>query len=310
MVKVSLIIATYNRSRSLLRMLESLPAQTLDRSLFEVIVVDNNSTDDTRTVVEQFAAAHTDLRLVYHFESQQGLSPARNSGIRRSQGGYVVIIDDDETINPEFLSAYYYLFEHFHDAEAAGGRIVAQFETPEPPRWMSHYTERVLAGILDLGPHIRPFTGNAYPGGGNIGFRRSTLDRYGLFDPALGRQGSQLLGGEEKDLIGRIRAGGGTVYYLPNAVIWHYIPPERLTRSYFDRVTYMVGVSERTRTLSNGSYANRLIAEAVKWCGTLVLWIGYLLRFQPVKGNWLVRMRWNVTRGLLGYAVPVKSDKR
>ncbi|MBQ4279838.1 MAG: glycosyltransferase [Rikenellaceae bacterium] len=302
MVKVSLVIATYNRSRSLLRTLGSLPAQTLDRSLFEVVVVDNNSSDDTREVVGRFAADHPDLRLVYRFEREQGLSPARNSGIAASQGGYIVIIDDDETVNPGFLSSYYYLFENFPDAAAAGGRIVARFETAHPPRWMSHYTERVIAGILDLGPRIRPFTGKAYPGGGNIGFRRSAFDRYGLFDPSLGRRGALLLGGEEKELVGRIRAAGEQVYYVPGAVIYHYIPAERLTKAYFDKVTYMVGVSERTRTKAQGTgaFAGRVLAECVKWAATLVLLAGYTLRFRPAKGWYLVRMRRNVSRGLMG----------
>ena len=90
-------------------------------------------------------------------------------------------------------------------------------------------------------------------------------------------------------------------YYLPNAILYHLIPPKKLTQDYFDRLTYGIGVSERCRTLqiSKQKYHKRLLKEAVKWGGTLVLWTGFALKGQLAKGNKLVAFRKNVTRGLL-----------
>ena len=91
-------------------------------------------------------------------------------------------------------------------------------------------------------------------------------------------------------------------YYLPTAILYHIIPPQKLTQDYFDRLTHGIGVSERYRTqqISKKKYRKRLLLEAYKWCGTLALWCSFVLKGQPAKGNKLVQFRRNVTRGLLG----------
>lgn len=300
-IELSLIIATYNRGERLCVTLDSLEGQTLPPQRWEVIVVNNNSADDTAERFAAWSAAHpqVDARMVH--EPRQGVSSARNRGIEESRGEYIVVIDDDEVVVPEFLEQYYDLFKERPEITAAGGRILPRFES-RPPRWMSKYTERAIAGTLDLGDEVADFPEGKFFGGGNHGFRRSVAERYGGYDPALGRTGAALLAGEEKEFYLRIRKGGERVVYLPDAVIYHLINPERLTRSYFARLCRNLGRSERLRTLSvsKSKYGGRLAVEAVKWCGAAVIACGYTLAGRPSRGGYLLLMRWQITRGLLG----------
>lgn len=300
MVKLSLIIATYNRGERLPVALSALLRQTLPAELWEVVVVDNNSPDDTQQVFAAFAGEHPEINLRIVKETMQGVSHARNRGIRESRGEYIVVIDDDEEANEGFLQQYHDLFENYPDVMAAGGRIIAKYES-EPPKWLSPRTERPIAGTVDFGSRIGPIPEGKFFGGGNHGARRVMFERYGLYNTELGRTGSDLLAGEEKELYSRFKAAGAKMYYLPDAVIYHLVEPERLTTEYFRRLCYRIGRSERVRTLgvSRGAYLKRLFMEAVKWCGAAVLALGYLLRLQPSKGKYLLVMRTRITKGLL-----------
>ena len=123
MVLASLIIATYNGARKLPATLASLAQQTLDRELWEAVIVNNNSTDNTSEVVEEFAKSHPELNIRLVFEPQQGLSFARNRGIDEAAGEYLIIIDDDEIACPELLAEYYeFLDTHPHVVAAEIGR--------------------------------------------------------------------------------------------------------------------------------------------------------------------------------------------
>ena len=243
--RLSLVIATYNRGAKLCTTLDSLLMQTLPQEQWEVVVVNNNSTDDTAARFADYVAAHPQLDARMVLETEQGVSAARNRGIAESRGEYIVVIDDDERVVPEFLERYYSLFESHPEVGAAGGRILPGFESV-PPRWMSKYTERTIAGTLDLGDRMREFPEGKFFGGGNHGYRRAVVGRYGGYDTSLGRTGGVLLAGEEKEFYGRLRAGGERIVYLPDAVIYHLVEPERLTRGYFVKLCRNIGRSEDT----------------------------------------------------------------
>ncbi len=298
-MKISIIIATYNRGHELMRTLASLLSQSLPAQEWEAVVTDNNCTDDTQALFARFCEEHPGYNLRLLTESRQGLSPARNRAIGASRGACIAVIDDDEVVNADFARAYVEFFDSHPEVEVCGGKIVPRYECPVPA-WLSPYAERPIAGPLDMGDTPRPFRGGRYPGGGNMAVRRSALERAGLFNPELGRTGSNPTGGEEKDLVRRITASSTPAWYVPGAVIWHLIPPAKLTADYFDRLTLGVGRSERVRSKSEGSYGRRLAAELVKWGGTLVLAAGYWLRGQTPKGAALIRMRRRITAGLLG----------
>ncbi len=296
---LSVILCTYNRERYLYNVLHSLAVGTCRD--YEIVLVNNNSTDGTEAECRRFQADHPDVAFRYCIESQQGLSYARNRGIRESQGEVLVYVDDDALVNPEYLQTYADFFRQHPEAMAAGGPILPQYDGCEEPLWMSHYTRQLVTGKLDLGSREREFPNGAFPGGGNAAYRKEVFDQVGLFNVELGRKGNSLIGAEEKDLFDKMTSRGIRFYYLPTAILYHLIPPKKLTDDYFNRLTYSIGVSERyrTRQIGTGKYLGRLWKEAVKWGGTLALWTGFALKGQLAKGNKLVVFRRNVTRGLL-----------
>ena len=296
---LSVILCTYNRERYLYNVLHSLAAGTCHD--YEIVLVNNNSTDGTEAECRRFQADHPDVAFRYCIESQQGLSYARNRGIQESQGEVLVYVDDDALVNPEYLQTYADFFRQHPEAMAAGGPILPQYDGCEEPLWMSHYTRQLVTGKLDLGSREREFPNGAFPGGGNAAYRKEVFDQVGLFNVELGRKGNSLIGAEEKDLFDKMTSRGIRFYYLPTAILYHLIPPKKLTDDYFNRLTYSIGVSERyrTRQIGTGKYLGRLWKETVKWGGTLALWTGFALKGQLAKGSKLVAFRRNVTRGLL-----------
>lgn len=222
---LSVIICTYNRDRYIYNVLESLAKNDYPKDDYEIVVVDNNCTDNTAGEINRF--------------SQD---------------------------------------------------------------WMTYHLKRLLTGYLDCGVREKPFPRGNYPGGGNAAYRRQVFDRVGLYNPELGRIGTGLGGGEEKDMFDRMRMFGMKFVYTPGSILYHSIPQYKLERDYFDRLTCGIGASERTRTLgiSKAKYAVRLVSELVKWGGTLVICLYYAFRLKLQCARKLLRFRWNVSRKLLG----------
>ena len=297
MLRLSLIVATYNRSASLIRALESVAQQNAPASEWECIVINNNSSDDTPERFAEFAAAHPDLNMRMVTELRQGLSFARNRGIRESEAEYIAIIDDDERISPDFITSYISLFDSTPDAVAAGGPIVAEYPSGRP-RWMSHFTERPVANTMYFGDKVREFPEGRIPGGGNMAMRRSAVRRYGVFDTSLGYVGDSLIGGEESDLFERLRIAEAKYYYVPTAVMYHIIPPEKLTQKYLSRLSYNIGVSQLRRAKFYHRVGRVRVMELVKWVVTIVLALWYLVTLQWSKAKYLLLMRFNITKGL------------
>ena len=297
MIRISLVIPTHNRAAQLVAALESVVRQDLPRDEWECVVVSNNSTDDTEARFAAFAAAHPECALRLVAEDGPGVSYARNRGLREAQAP-VAFIDDDERVNEGFLRAYLEFFEARPGAVVAGGRIVAEYPAGRPA-WMSKYVEMPIANPMDFGERVRPFPAGCVPGGGNMAFRRAGLAGYGGFDPALGRVNGELIGGEENDFFERLRRGGEQCWYVPGAVMYHIIPPSKLTRGYFDRLCRNIGVSQRTRAAIDGGLLRLWTGEAAKWCATLGIALGYCLTGRVRRAAWLVRMRRQITAGLL-----------
>lgn len=297
MIRLSLVIATYNRVASLLETLRSVIAQSAPKEQWECVVVNNNSSDDTDERFAEFAAQHPQYNLKIVTELNQGLSYARNRGIREGEGEYIAIIDDDELIAPDFIAAYIELFDTVPEAIAAGGPIVAKYPAGRP-RWMSCYTERPIANTMYFGDSVREFPKGRVPGGGNMALRRSAIRRYGVFDTSLGYAGESLIGGEECDLFERLQIAGAKYYYAPKAVMYHIIPSEKLTKAYLSKLSYNVGVSQLRRATVNRRVGKVRLIECGKWLATLAIAVWYVLSLQWGKAQRLISMRWNITRGL------------
>lgn len=300
-MKFSVIFCTYNREKYIYNAMKSIAEQDFSRQDYEVVLVNNNSTDSTESICRQFESDYSEVVFRYFVETNQGLSYARNRGVEESRGDILVFVDDDATVFDHYLSSIASFFDSHPEVNACGGPIVPVYEV-DKPRWLSHYTEQLIGGALYEGDKVKPFRNGKYPGGGNSAFRKEVFERYGLFNVELGRKGTGLIGAEEKDLYDRLTRGNEAFYYLPQMGIRHYIPEKKLTGSHFRELTYSIGKSERIRTkaVSEKVYRNRLLSECKKWAGSLVLFISYTLILSPAKGWKLLQFRWNVTRGLLG----------
>ena len=293
MVRLSLVIATYNRSEQLLTTLRSVAEQSHPATEWECIVVDNNSNDNTAAVIERFLAEHPEQKFRYLFVGEQGLSHARNGGISAAKGEIVAFIDDDERIVPDFVSAYIDLFAEHPDAMSAGGKIIAEYPTGRPA-WMSRYAEEPIANPMSFGESVRLFPKGRIPGGGNMAMRRKVFDIVGKFDTSLGRTGKRLIGGEESDLFERMAHHEMRCYYAPRAVMYHIIPAEKLTTEYFERLNYNNGLSQLQRARLHHRVPMLYAKECAKWVATLLL----CLVHRPAQSRMLIAMRRQISRGI------------
>jgi glycosyltransferase involved in cell wall biosynthesis len=239
-MKYSIVIATYNRAGDLRETLHSLAGLSPDGP-WEVIVVDNNSPDETRQVVEQAARTFpVDLRYVY--EAEQGRSPALNAGIRAARGAIVATTDDDVRVPSDWLTRAAEGLDRL-DCDYVGGRVLPIWGGPKPD-WIPNRGGKQWAviALLDYGPAPIEF-GARVPLGVNMAFRRDAFARAGLFDRNTGRKAGTLLGQEVREWCIRARKAGVRGFYLPELVLEHIIPAARLNKSYFRRWFYWRGVS-------------------------------------------------------------------
>jgi glucosyl-dolichyl phosphate glucuronosyltransferase len=239
-MKHSVVIATYNRAADLRETLRSLSGISTQAD-WELLVVDNNSTDATKTVVEE-AARDYPTRLTYLFEPEQGRSAALNTGFRRAQGDIILTTDDDVRVPPDWLDITSAALRRLNCA-FIGGKVLPIWGGPLPS-WFPASSGRHWAPIAlcDLGPDTVEFATRA-PLGVNMALTRESLDRAGYFDNALGRKAGTLLGQEVREWCMRVRTAGMKGFYVPEMVIHHKVPAERLNKRYFRQSFYWRGVS-------------------------------------------------------------------
>jgi len=231
-MNVSLVICTYNRCAMLLKTLESVAASELPPSVdWEVLVVDNNSADQTRPAVEEFAARHPG-RFRYVFESKQGLSNARNAGILAARGEVVAFTDDDVIVDPAWLRN---LTRCLFDGTSAGsGGRVLPLQSVVLPRWLSlngpYGLGGVVAALFDEGQEPKKLKESPY--GANMAFRKEVFERHGYFRTDLGRRPGSLISNEDTEFGKRLTAAGERLSYEPSAIVYHPILEERLNKKY------------------------------------------------------------------------------
>jgi GT2 family glycosyltransferase len=211
---------------------------------WELLVIDNGSTDATPRLLAQKGWCPATLPVRVIREDALGVSNARNRALREASGEYIVFIDDDETPDVDWLRVYRETIET-HRPDAFGGRIDVMFEA-ERPAWLQDDLLGFL-GKLDHG-EARWLNDQSTPiFTGNCGFRRATFERVGTFDRALGRSGARNSGGEDTELYRRLIAAGCKVRWVPQAVIYHRIQSDKLARGYFLDLHYRQGRAEGAR---------------------------------------------------------------
>jgi glycosyltransferase involved in cell wall biosynthesis len=271
---VTVILCTYNRCQSLSQALATIVVSELPNSVsWEVLVVDNNSTDQTRHVVEEFCRLNPG-RVRYLFEPQQGLSRARNAGIREAHGKVIAFMDDDVTVDPGWLHT---LTSNLHDGQwaGAGGRILPLW-TSSPPRWLPLHDRYALAPIAMFDPKLEAGPLPEPPFGASMAFRKEMFAKYGDFRPDLGRCGSSMLSNEDTEFGNRLLKAGERLRYEPTAIVYHAVPENRIKKQYFLRWWFdkaradvrEFGIPEGTRWFIAGVplyMFRRLGAWAVRW---------------------------------------------
>jgi glycosyltransferase involved in cell wall biosynthesis len=231
MTKITVILCTYNRCRSLAKALESVALSSLPASVeWEVLVIDNNSKDETRSVVERYCQRYP-ARFRFIFQPRQGKSYALNTGIREARGDVLAFMDDDVEVDPHWLRN---LTDPLNDRKwaGAGGRILPEVGFT-PPNWMETNDRYALGplAIFDLGL-VASELGEA-PFGTNMAFRKEMFLKHGDFRTDLGPQPGSEIRSEDAEFGERLLMKGERFWYEPSAVVYHAIPPERVKKTYF-----------------------------------------------------------------------------
>ncbi len=230
-VDLSVIICTYNRSDQLERLCTSLDRlDDPDGASWEVIIVDNNSTDGTAAVVDAWVRRSPRFRSVR--EVRQGKSYALNAGIAAARGAILAFTDDDVTVDPGWLRHLKRTFDR-HDCAGVGGRVVPVWTAPKPSWLVTEGPFRLLDVNVsfDLGSEAKRL--DTPPFGANAAFRLRVFRDHGLYRTDLGPVGARHLLGEDAEYGYRVLGAGEHLMYQPSAVVYHPAVPERMTRRYY-----------------------------------------------------------------------------
>jgi glycosyltransferase involved in cell wall biosynthesis len=254
-LKVTVAILTYNRADFLRQTLAGIADQDFPRDYYEVLVVDNNSRDHTRQVVESFA--NQPLAPRYILEPQQGLDYARNRAIAEARGEIIVFGDDDILVPREWLAQMTVplMADHARRVGALGGEVIPVFPDGLPPwvaEWHAPLKFRADTGVLD--PRHSPM-------GANLAIPRWVFDQLGKFSTALDRSGKSLFSGGDAEIIRRIRAAGLEVWFAPGAAVKHQMPATRTTFRYAARHAFDSARSRVVDRVGQGAAGGYLVSR-------------------------------------------------
>ena len=264
---ITVAICTWNRASLLDQTLARLGELAVPEAVsWEVLVVDNGSSDATGEVLARYAPPASPLPLRCAREERRGLSRARNRAVTEARGELIAWTDDDVQVDPDWLAAYAAAARELPHADFFGGPILPWFDGA-PPAWVAASLPAISSAfaLCDLGPSRAPLSAQHLPYGANFAVRAAVQRRH-LFDPALGRIGDELLSGDEHEALRRMLADGHTGTWLPEARVRHFVPRERMTLDYVRR--YYRGIG-RTDVRVRGGGKSRcwsLALSGVKAC--------------------------------------------
>ncbi len=299
-IQISAVICTYNREKYIRQALQSLVNQTLPMENFEVVVINNNSTDRSEEEILAFRKDHPELNFVYVTETNQGLSWSRNRGIKESKGELITFLDDDAVATADFLKKSVDYAKKYPDLIAFGGKIIPRFVDGKPKWYAKYYWG--LAGQFDLGNEpLQILYKGKFPCGSNMTFQRSFFDTYGLFNTNLGRKGAILLAGEEKELFSRVKADDkDKVMYFPDLEVEHCVDNSKLNAAYLKRFCYGFTKGEKLEVEKAplGKKISRYLEFTIKAYGAMFLGNLYFFTGRFSKGWMLFRFGWWVLVGI------------
>src|SRR4051794_16948160 len=219
---ISVVVCTRNRAELLRGALASLAELAVDGFTYEVVVIDNGSTDETAEVIST-VAQQTDRPVRGMCEPEAGIVPARNRGVREARGRWIAFFDDDQLADKRWLAELYRGARHKH-CRVVGGAVYLAL--PGDCARRLDPAVRMLLGEAKIANEPRLYGGRFTPGCGNLMIDRTVFDEVGLFERTVGGRG------EDTDLFSRMERAGIDAWYFPTAIVHHLTPAERLESTY------------------------------------------------------------------------------
>lgn len=286
MIEISVIIPTRNRADYLNKALESIVKQTISDSLFEVIVVDNGSSDNTKEVVESYSDKIKNIR--YVLEEKPGLHNGRHCGLFNSKGEILIYADDDIIAFPNWIQAVYNRFKQNDEAVLIGGKNIPKFEVI-PPKWLLKMWNRKKESmnvigplsIIDQGEDVK-YCDPSLVYGCNFSIRKDVLLEIGGFHPDVMPKDLVLFMGDGETFVtSEIKRKGYKAIYDPEASVHHYVIADRMKLSYFYQRGFQEGISQSFKKIRNNpelKYRNQLSVRYNWTKNKLILLIKSLIK--------------------------------
>jgi glucosyl-dolichyl phosphate glucuronosyltransferase len=257
---VTVAICTWNRSKLLDQTLTRMRELRIPEGLtWELLIVNNNCTDDTDQVISRHSGTLPIKRL---FEPKQGHSNARNSAMREARGDLLIWTDDDVLVDLDWLANYVGAAERWPEVTYFGGQISPWYESDPPPWVLADF--KLFEGILvirNLGESERLMCNVEQPYGANMAFRRDKISRM-QYDPDLGRRGNEAIVGDETDFINRLSRDGHLGVWVPSAKVLHHVPTGRLEYAYISHYFYCHG---RTSVRMGERFEGATLGGVPRW---------------------------------------------
>ena len=300
---ISVIICTYNRDKFIGEALNCLAKQTLPAGNFEIIVVDNRSTDNTASIAKKFIADHPELQARYVMEPNKGLSFARNRGIQEARASIVTYIDDDAEVTPHFLESIVSFLQANSSVVGVGGKVIPKYSESGEPKWISKYLNGFV-GRMDFGDRPKQFDSKMkYPTGCNMTYTKEILQKAGGFNNEL------TFRSDDKYIFHQVTKISDNVYYVPEALLYHNIDNDRLSFPNFKKLFLKSGNEEKIRVRSEMGTAGivkKFFELIFKTTAATVIYILYIIKGQELKGRYVFFSQWFTLKGFLQKSVFVR----
>ena len=300
---ISVIICTYNRDKFIGEALNCLAKQTLPAGNFEIIVVDNRSTDNTASIAKKFIADHPELQARYVMEPNRGLSFARNRGIQEARASIVTYIDDDAEVTPHFLESIVSFLQANSSVVGVGGKVIPKYSESGEPKWISKYLNGFV-GRMDFGDRPKQFDSKMkYPTGCNMTYTKEILQKAGGFNNEL------TFRSDDKYIFHQVTKISDNVYYVPEALLYHNIDNDRLSFPNFKKLFLKSGNEEKIRVRSEigtPGIVRKFFELIFKTTAATVIYILYIIKGQELKGRYVFFSQWFTLKGFLQKSVFVR----
>lgn len=259
-MNISVIIPTYNRSKMLAITLDSFIDQNYPKDKYEIIISNNNSTDNTIEIINEYLRNDSEVRIVHHFEKRQGVHYARNSAAKIAQGNILYFTDDDMVADPDLLKEIVQPFMYDNKIACVTGKVLPKWEV-EPPRWILELCNNFYLSLHDAKEDliISPYDCGVISC--HQAIKREVLFEVGGFNPE--NTAGEWIGDGETGLNIKVKDLGYKFAYTGSSVIYHMIPPTRMTQAYLNKRLANQGNCDSYTAYKKHRYGNEKLYEQI-----------------------------------------------